>query len=265
MTYLLREDRATDPSSPLLMPATQAQISSLALIRCYAGECGFTSCHRHANPIGAVRRDLSRPGRLHWLTGRRTRSVNWDAFEAPDGQPLLVGASRWHSAVEHVEVVAAGSVHRARRGRRGRLDAGATTSIVSGSVMTAVSCCWISQPLDPAQSQAPEPGDRTSPDAGESPVQLLSLVAQRGLSPANGGQGLMPSVRTYGCCNHGRGRVLHRWQKHMPRSCAWPADSIASSGHAARCQWCWRRCRWWASIGFITLVASAGDEPVFRS
>jgi len=44
--------------------------------------------------IGAVRRDLSRPGRLHWLTGRRTGSDNWDAFEAPDGQPLLATALR---------------------------------------------------------------------------------------------------------------------------------------------------------------------------
>ena len=40
-------------------------------------------------PIGAVRRDVARPGRLHWLTGRRSGSDNWDAFEAPDGQPLL--------------------------------------------------------------------------------------------------------------------------------------------------------------------------------
>jgi eukaryotic-like serine/threonine-protein kinase len=36
-------------------------------------------------PIGAVRRDLSRTGRLHWLTGRRNGTDNWDAFEAPDG------------------------------------------------------------------------------------------------------------------------------------------------------------------------------------
>jgi eukaryotic-like serine/threonine-protein kinase len=40
-------------------------------------------------PIGAVRRDVSRTGRLHWLTGRRRSHDNWDAFEAPDGQPLL--------------------------------------------------------------------------------------------------------------------------------------------------------------------------------
>jgi len=41
------------------------------------------------HPIGTVRRDVSRTGRLHWLTGRRAGSENWDAFEAPDGQPLL--------------------------------------------------------------------------------------------------------------------------------------------------------------------------------
>lgn len=39
--------------------------------------------------VSAVRRDLSRTGRLHWLTGRRNGTDNWDAFEAPDGQPLL--------------------------------------------------------------------------------------------------------------------------------------------------------------------------------
>src|SRR5262245_2025475 len=40
-----------------------------------------------ARPIDSVRRDVSRTGRLHWLTGRRSGTDNWDAFEAPDGQP----------------------------------------------------------------------------------------------------------------------------------------------------------------------------------
>jgi serine/threonine protein kinase len=44
----------------------------------------------HTPPIGSVRRDVSRTGRLHWLTGERGGTSNWDAFEAPDGQPLLV-------------------------------------------------------------------------------------------------------------------------------------------------------------------------------
>jgi len=39
--------------------------------------------------IAAARRDASRPGRLHWLTGRRSPEENWDAFESPDGEPFL--------------------------------------------------------------------------------------------------------------------------------------------------------------------------------
>ena len=38
--------------------------------------------------IAATRRDISRVGRLHWLTGRRSADDNWDAFEAPDGAPF---------------------------------------------------------------------------------------------------------------------------------------------------------------------------------
>ena len=45
-------------------------------------------------PIAGARRDVSRIGRLHWLTGRRSGDENWDAFEAPDGRPLsLTGAA----------------------------------------------------------------------------------------------------------------------------------------------------------------------------
>jgi eukaryotic-like serine/threonine-protein kinase len=40
-------------------------------------------------PASAARRDLRRPGRLRWLTGRRAGGDNWDAFECPDGEPLL--------------------------------------------------------------------------------------------------------------------------------------------------------------------------------
>jgi hypothetical protein len=39
-------------------------------------------------PVSATRRDVSRPGRLYWLAGRRSASENWDAFEAPAGEPL---------------------------------------------------------------------------------------------------------------------------------------------------------------------------------
>ncbi len=43
----------------------------------------------HTPAISAARRDVSRVGRLHWLTGGRSANHNWDAFEAPDGGPLL--------------------------------------------------------------------------------------------------------------------------------------------------------------------------------
>ena len=42
-----------------------------------------------APPIPANLRQLSRPGRLRWLTARRTDDEAWDAYEAASGQPLL--------------------------------------------------------------------------------------------------------------------------------------------------------------------------------
>jgi hypothetical protein len=43
--------------------------------------------------VAAIRRDVSRPGRLYWLAGRRSPTENWDAFEAPGGEPLLSAPS----------------------------------------------------------------------------------------------------------------------------------------------------------------------------
>jgi eukaryotic-like serine/threonine-protein kinase len=44
-------------------------------------------------PVEATRRDASRSGRLYWLAGRRSPTENWDAFEAPGGEPLLSAPS----------------------------------------------------------------------------------------------------------------------------------------------------------------------------
>lgn len=53
-------------------------------------------------PVDPARRDVGRVGRLHWLTGRRdfarddkttAEFPDWDAFEAPDGAPLLSRAA----------------------------------------------------------------------------------------------------------------------------------------------------------------------------
>jgi uncharacterized RDD family membrane protein YckC len=40
-------------------------------------------------PTASERRDVGRTGRLFWLSGRRSASENWDAFEAPDGEAFL--------------------------------------------------------------------------------------------------------------------------------------------------------------------------------
>jgi hypothetical protein len=50
-------------------------------------------------PRSSQRRTLARAGRLRWVAGRRTASENWDAYGAPDGEPLLAHASpvSWES------------------------------------------------------------------------------------------------------------------------------------------------------------------------
>ena len=47
-----------------------------------------------ANLSSAARRDLARPGRLRWLAGQRTSTGSWEAFETPEGQPLLALIAR---------------------------------------------------------------------------------------------------------------------------------------------------------------------------
>jgi len=49
------------------------------------------------------RRDLSRPGRLRWLTGRRAADGSWDAYEAVEGNSLvaLLAAPQPWSRVRH--------------------------------------------------------------------------------------------------------------------------------------------------------------------
>ena len=56
-----------------------------------------------APPTAALVRNLSRPGRLRWLSGRRTASESWDAYEALDGMPFVsvVAPSRSWTHVKH--------------------------------------------------------------------------------------------------------------------------------------------------------------------
>ena len=75
-------------------------------------------------PVEATRRDVSRPGRLYWLAGRRSATENWDAFEAPRGEPFLTAppTSDWRQ------------VHRALSSLATELDASAQRSGTHGSV-----------------------------------------------------------------------------------------------------------------------------------
>jgi hypothetical protein len=135
--------------------------------------------------IGAVRRDLSRPGRLHWLTGRRTGSDNWDAFEAPDGQPLLAafrdGTPQWTTLKSWLldlstELVAAAADNSMPMLRLDRL--------------------WVRDDGRLVLLDFPAPGstrDVASPTLADlAPVQLLSAVAERSRQGANRSSALMP-------------------------------------------------------------------------
>ena len=42
--------------------------------------------------VAPSRRDLARPGRLRWLTGKRTPVERWDAYDAPEGLPFVTMA-----------------------------------------------------------------------------------------------------------------------------------------------------------------------------
>jgi hypothetical protein len=47
-------------------------------------------------PIEISRRHMRRFTRLRWLAGRRTQDENWDAYEAPSGQPLVSLLTKRH-------------------------------------------------------------------------------------------------------------------------------------------------------------------------
>ena len=80
---------------------------------------GFTKLPPGTPPLDATRRDVSRPGRLYWLAGRRSATENWDAFEAPRGEPFLTAppTSDWrqvHSALSSLATELDASAHEDR-------------------------------------------------------------------------------------------------------------------------------------------------------
>jgi hypothetical protein len=122
-------------------------------------------------PVEAARRDTSRPGRLYWLAGRRSATENWDAFEAPSGEPLLSGpsASGWPQ------------VHRSLTSLAIELDASVREGMDLQPVLAQV---WKKADGHIVLLDFPWPG-LTGSDADEhvSPVALLAAVSARAPGP----------------------------------------------------------------------------------
>jgi hypothetical protein len=121
-------------------------------------------------PVENARRDTSRPGRLYWLAGRRSATENWDAFEAPRGQPLLSAPSPagWPE------------VHRSLTSLAIELDASVRQGMDLRPVLAQV---WKKADGHLVLLDFPWPG-LTGSDADEhlSPVALLAAVSARALA-----------------------------------------------------------------------------------
>ena len=122
-------------------------------------------------PVDATRRDVARPGRLYWLAGRRSVAENWDAFEAPRGEPFLTAPPTfdWRQA------------HRALSSLAIELDASAHEA---GDTRLSLAHVWrrADGQLVLLDFSWPAP---VAPDANQtlSPVELLAAVSTRALAP----------------------------------------------------------------------------------
>jgi eukaryotic-like serine/threonine-protein kinase len=122
--------------------------------------------------VNATRRDVSRPGRLYWLAGRRAATENWDAFEAPRGEPFLTAppTSDWCQ------------VHRALSSLASELDASAHEDRDTGFSLAHV---WSRADGQLVLLDFPWPAP-VAPDANKTlnPVELLAAVSTRASAPA---------------------------------------------------------------------------------
>ena len=127
-------------------------------------------------PVDATRRDVSRSGRLYWLAGRRSATENWDAFEAPRGEPFLTAppTSDWRQA------------HRALSNLAIELDASAREASINEGRDTRLTLAHVWRRADGQlvllDFSWPAP---IAPNANQtlSPVELLEAVSTRALAP----------------------------------------------------------------------------------
>jgi len=122
-------------------------------------------------PVTATRRDASRPGRLHWLAGRRAATESWDAFEAPRGEPFLTAppTSDWRQ------------VHRALSSLATELDSSAHDDTHTRLSLAQV---WRRADGQLVLLDFPWPAS-VAPDANQAltPVELLAAVSTRAFAP----------------------------------------------------------------------------------
>ena len=122
-------------------------------------------------PVTATRRDASRPGRLHWLAGRRAATENWDAFEAPRGEPFLAAppTSDWRRARRALASLATELDASAHDDRHTQLSLAQVWRRADGQLVL-LDFLW------PAS---------VAPDANQTltPVALLAAVSTRAFAP----------------------------------------------------------------------------------
>jgi hypothetical protein len=121
--------------------------------------------------VQTARRDISRPGRLYWLAGRRSAAENWDAFEAPRGEPFLTAppTSDWPQ------------VHRALSSLTIELDASVREETDIGPTLAHV---WKRPDGNLVLLDFPWPGlPGSDAYARLNPVELLAAVSTRAFAP----------------------------------------------------------------------------------
>jgi hypothetical protein len=123
-------------------------------------------------PVDATRRDVSRPGRLYWLAGRRSAAENWDAFETPRGEPFLTAppTSDWRQVQSALSSLAT------------ELDASAREASINEGRNTLLTLAHVWRRADGQlvllDFSWPAP---VAPDANQTlnPVELLAAVSTR--------------------------------------------------------------------------------------
>jgi hypothetical protein len=122
-------------------------------------------------PVDASRRDVSRPGRLYWLAGRRSPPENWDAFEAPGGEPLLSAQSTSHWR----------EVHRSLSSLTVELDASVREGL---DIRRTLAHVWKRPDGQLVLLDFPWPGLAASDaDWNPDPVELLAAVSRHLVAP----------------------------------------------------------------------------------